>query len=127
MRWIGHKKVLSIRPYHPDDREGLFKIAADTAFFGKPIEKYMEDRRIFLDAFYAYYTDYEPEHCWVATANDEVIGFITGCVDTNKKEEIVRRKINPRMLFRMLTGYYRVGPKARKYIRRMLQQILRFR
>ena len=120
MRWIGHTKVLSIRPYHPDDREGLFKIAADTAFFGKPIEKYMEDRRIFLDAFYAYYTDYEPEHCWVATANDEVIGFITGCVDTTKKEKIVRRKINPRMLFRILTGYYRVGPKARKYIRRML-------
>ncbi len=121
MRWIGQTKILSIRPFHPDDREGLFKIAADTAFFGKPIEIYMEDRRIFLDAFYAYYTDYEPEHCWVALANDEVVGFITGCIDTEKKEQIVNKKINPKMVFRLLTGYYQLGPKGKQYIRRMLK------
>lgn len=121
MRWIAQTKILSIRPFHPDDREGLFKIAADTAFFGKPIEKYMEDRRIFLDAFYAYYTDYEPEHSWVALANDEVVGFITGCIDTEKKDKIVNRKINPKMVFRLLTSYYQLGPKGKQYIRRMLK------
>ncbi len=121
MKWIGQSNVLSIRPYHADDREGLFKIAADTAFFGKPIEKYMEDRRIFLDSFYAYYTDYEPEHCWVATSGDTLIGFITGCVDTKRKDKIVNKKINPRVYWRLLTGYYNVGPKARQYILRMLK------
>jgi ribosomal protein S18 acetylase RimI-like enzyme len=119
VRWIGQTNVLSIRPYHQNDREGLFKIAADTAFFGQPIEIYMEDRRIFLDAFYAYYTDYEPEHCWVATANDEVVGFLTGCVDTLKKDQIVNKKINPKVLFRLIRGYYKVGPKARQYLNRM--------
>jgi len=121
MRWIGHTSVLTIRPFRAEDRAGLFKIAADTAFFGKPIEKYMEDRRIFLDAFYAYYTDYEPEHCWVATANEAIVGFITGCVDTQKKDRIVSKKINPVILFRLFTGYYHAGPKARKYIWRMLK------
>jgi hypothetical protein len=53
---------LLIRPYQPKDRESVFRIAADTAFFGAPIEAYMEDRNVFLDAFYAYYTDLEPEH-----------------------------------------------------------------
>ena len=121
MRWIGQTQVLSIRPFRKEDRDALFKIAADTAFFGKPIEKYMEDRRIFLDAFYAYYTDYESEHCWVAMNKDEVIGFITGCVDTLRKNQIVNKKINPKVIFRLLTGYYRVGPNARRYIWRMLK------
>ncbi len=121
MRWIGKTNVLSIRPFRSEDRDGLFKIAADTAFFGEPIEIYMEDRRIFLDAFYAYYTDYEPEHSWVATANDEVVGFLTGCVDSARKDQIVNKQINPKMLFRLLTGYYRVGPKARRYLWRMLK------
>jgi ribosomal protein S18 acetylase RimI-like enzyme len=121
VRWIGQTNVLSIRPYHQGDREGLFKIAADTAFFGQPIEIYMEDRRIFLDAFYAYYTDYEPEHSWVATSNDEVVGFLTGCVDTLKKEKIVNNKINPKVIFRLIRGYYIVGPKARQYLKRMWQ------
>ncbi len=119
MRWIGQTNVLSIRPYRSEDREGLFKIAADTAFFGEPIEIYLEDRKIFLDAFYAYYTDYEPEHSWVATANDEVVGFLTGCVDTAKKDQIVNKHINPRVLLRLLTGYYQVGPKSRRYLWRM--------
>ncbi len=119
MRWIGQTNVLSIRPYRSEDREGLFKIAADTAFFGEPIEIYMEDRRIFLDAFYAYYTDYEPQHAWVATANDEVVGFLTGCVDSAKKDQIVNKHINPRVIFRLLTGYYQIGPKARRYLWRM--------
>jgi len=91
MRWIGQTNVLSIRPFRTEDRDGLFKIAADTAFFGEPIEIYMEDRRIFLDAFYAYYTDYEPEHTWVATANDEVVGFLTGCVDSARKDQVVNK------------------------------------
>lgn len=121
MKWIGQNQVLSIRPYQHEDRETLFKIAADTAFFGKPIEKYMEDRRIFLDSFYAYYTDYESEHCWVATNKEEVIGFITGCVDTLRKNQIVNKKINPKVIFRLLTGYYRVGPNTRQYIWRMLK------
>ena len=35
----------------------------------------MEDRNVFLDAFYAYYTDLEPEHAWVACADAAVVGF----------------------------------------------------
>ncbi len=119
MRWIGQTNVLSIRPYRAEDREGLFKIAADTAFFGDPIEIYMEDRRIFLDAFYAYYTDYEPEHAWVATSDDEVVGFLTGCVDSARKDKIVNKHIMPRLIFRLLTGYYQVGPKAHRHLWRM--------
>ena len=59
------------------------RIAADTAYFGDPIEAYMEDRNVFLDAFYAYYTDLAQEHAWAACAQDVVVGFLMGSVDAH--------------------------------------------
>ncbi len=106
---------ITIRLFQPADREALFKIAADTAYFGDPIEAYMEDRRIFLDSFYAYYTDFEPEHVWVADAGGELAGFLTGCADTARQQEITRKVLLPRVRRRFLRGSYRVGPKSLRY------------
>ena len=107
---------LMVRPYQPADRAALFQIGADTAFFGEPIEFYMEDRRIFLDSFYAYYTDYEPEHAWVACAGDQVVGFLTGCTDSHRSEAVLIRKLIPSVLWRLLTGYYHPGKKTWRYV-----------
>jgi ribosomal protein S18 acetylase RimI-like enzyme len=108
---------LMVRPYQPADRAALFQIGADTAFFGEPIEFYMEDRRIFLDSFYAYYTDYEPEHAWVACAGGQVVGFLTGCTDSHRSEAVLIRRLIPGVLWRLLTGYYHPGKKTWRYVR----------
>jgi hypothetical protein len=84
---------LDVRPYQQEDRETVLQIAADTAFFGEPVEHYMDDRRLFCDAFYGYYTDVEPEHGWVATANGVVAGFLMGCWDTKGRERKFARYI----------------------------------
>jgi ribosomal protein S18 acetylase RimI-like enzyme len=116
---------LMIRLYQPADRAALFQIGADTAFFGEPIEFYMEDRRIFLDAFYAYYTDYEPEHTWVACAGQQVVGFLTGCTDTHRQERTLLYKLIPGVVWRLLRGYYHLGKKARRYVRAIISAGLR--
>lgn len=107
---------LTIRPYQPADRRSVFRIGADTAFFGAPIEAYMEDRNIFLDAFYAYYTDLEPEHAWVACAGGEVVGFLTGCVDSRSHGRKYWRFILPQLLTNLLHGKYRFGKRSLSYI-----------
>ena len=107
--------ALVIRPYLPDDREELLRIGADTAFFGAPIEAYMEDRNAFLDAFYAYYTDLEPEHTWVASANGKVVGFLTGCVDTRKRDREFLRVILPHLAGNVLRGKYHFGKRSLQY------------
>lgn len=121
MKWIAKTTTLSIRPYHPQDRKGLLKIAADTAFFGDPIEIYLGDRNIFLDLFYVYYTDYEPEHTWVALNQDKVIGFLTGCFDTKVQRDTTLRKLVPRFFWKLILGKYRVDSKAITYGRRLWQ------
>lgn len=113
----------SIRPYCSSDRDDLFRIAADTAFFGEPVEAYLEDRRVFNDAFYRYYTDYEPEHAWVACADEQVIGFLTGCVDTRRQQQIFSRKLVPEVLWGLLIGRYRRGPKTLWYIRSLVKEM----
>ena len=116
---------LLIRPYQQKDRESVFRIAADTAFFGAPIEAYMEDRNVFLDAFYAYYTDLEPEHAWVGCAGELVVGFLTGCVDSRSHGRKYRRFTLPRLIGKFLRGKYRFGKRSFDYIAGLLGGMLR--
>jgi GNAT superfamily N-acetyltransferase len=114
-----------VRHYQQKDRGTVLRIGADTAFFGDPIEAYMEDRNIFLDAFYAYYTDLEPEHLWVACRDERVVGFLTGCVDTRSYGWKYLRFILPGVLLRLLRGRYRFGKRSIGYITGMLTGVLR--
>jgi ribosomal protein S18 acetylase RimI-like enzyme len=115
----------AVRPFIPADRQAVFRIGGDTAFFGAPIEAYMEDRNAFLDAFYAYYTDLEPEHAWVASANGEVVGFLTGCVDTRVHDRKILRVIIPRVTASLLRGRYHFGKRSFRYFRGLLSGLLR--
>ena len=116
---------LVIRPYQSADRQSVFRIGADTAFFGAPIEATMEDRHAFLDAFYAYYTDLEPEHTWVACADGEVVGFLAGCVDTRAHDRKLMRVIIPHLTGNLLRGKYHFGKRSLHYIGGLLGGWLR--
>ncbi len=72
---MGEMPDVTIRSYEHPDRQAVLRIAAETAFFGEPLEIYLDDRRLFWDVFYRYYTDLESEHGWVACAGDQVVGF----------------------------------------------------
>jgi GNAT superfamily N-acetyltransferase len=119
--------VLAIRPYEPGDRDTVRRLAADTAFFGEPVERYLDDRRLFCDALYEYYTDYEPQHGWVACAGDEVVGFLMGCVDTSVQRHLWIRRVFPRIALGLLTGKYRTGRLTWRHTRRLARMSLRTR
>ena len=91
---------LVIRPYQPADRETLFSIAAGTGYFGEPVEAFLEDRALFTGSFYAYYTDLEPEHAWVACADGIVVGYLAGCADTRSQLRRWVRSILPNLASR---------------------------
>lgn len=105
----------TIRPFEPADRQTLFRIAADTAFFGEPIERYLDDRRVFTDLFYRYYTDFEPDLCWVAETGGVVVGFLAGCARSSKQDETIRRFLLPEVLKGLIRRRYRIGRKTLRY------------
>ncbi len=105
-----------VRPFQPADRQALLTIGSETAFFGAPIEAYLEDRQVFEDAFFSYYTDYEPEHAWAACDDKMLVGFLTGCIDTKRHDQIFRRKILPTVFWKWLRGKYHPGKKTMKFV-----------
>jgi ribosomal protein S18 acetylase RimI-like enzyme len=113
-----------VRPYRAEDRAAVLQIAADTAFFGAPVETFMDDRRMMQDAFIAYYTDYEPEHLWIAEAEGEVVGYLTGSTGGARASR-GKTRTAAAAAFRLLTFRYRVGRLTRRYFGRLVVAILR--
>jgi len=101
-----------IRPYEKRDREAVYRLAADSAFFGDPVEAFLDDRALFCGAFVAYYVDYEPERLWVAEVDGFVVGYVLGCGDTQKRLVVVRSRILPVVLCGLLRGRYQIGRKT---------------
>jgi ribosomal protein S18 acetylase RimI-like enzyme len=116
---------LLVRPYRPEDRSELFRIGADTANYGSPIEAYFDDRNLFLDSFYRYYTDYEPEHSWIAEVDGLVAGFLTGCTDTQRSERVMKKQLVPDVIRGLLRGKYHLGRKTLRYTARIALQAIR--
>lgn len=115
----------SIRLYRPADREAVWALAADTAFFGEPIDAFLDDRRPFCETFVSFYTDYMAEWLWVAELNVAVAGYITGCPDTRQRNRVLGRHILPRVLGRAIGGGYQIGRKTLRFAWRTLWDGLR--
>jgi GNAT superfamily N-acetyltransferase len=85
----------AIRPYEARDRDAIRQICCDTADAGEPVERFFPDREAFADLFTSYYTDIAPTATWVAEDNGEVIGYLTGCLDTRRHLRAMAFRIAP--------------------------------
>ena len=92
--------MISVRPYRPEDREAISRISCDTALLGQPIDSLLNDRTLVADSLVGYYVEFEPESTFVAEMDGQVIGYLTGCKDTHRYEQICARRILPRLLRR---------------------------
>ena len=108
-----------IRPYTAGDRAAVWDLAANTAFFGDPVEAFLDDRALFCAAFLAYYTDYESGRLWVAEMDGAVVGYVAGCGDSRRQARTFRSQILPSVLWGVLRGRYRVGRKTIRFAHRM--------
>jgi ribosomal protein S18 acetylase RimI-like enzyme len=117
--------ALQVRPYQAPDRAGLCRLAADTAFFGEPVEHFLEDRQLFFDVMFAYYIDFEAELAWVAILEQQVAGFIVGSADTATQQHRLWRQIVPRVLLRFVQRHYRIGQQTWRWLGRLGETALR--
>ncbi|MGH7813869.1 MAG: GNAT family N-acetyltransferase [Candidatus Binataceae bacterium] len=115
---------IAIRPFHRDppgarmeDRARIRMISCDTGIAGLPIELAWTAREVFADFWTIYYTDYEPESCFVAESGGQVVGYITGCLDTERFNRTMKSAIVPRILPKLVTTGAAFRPRN---LRRML-------
>jgi ribosomal protein S18 acetylase RimI-like enzyme len=104
-----------IRHYQASDQPAVFQIAADTAFFGEPVEAFMEGRNLFCDAFVLYYTTQEAMYGWVAFGSNGVMGYLLGCADTPQRARKWVRHILFPLIGGLIGGHYQIGRRTLSY------------
>ena len=105
-----------VRPYRPEDRDGVRRVYANTAFFGEPVEAYFDDRELFADLGVSVHTDHYPGYIFVADAAGKVVGYVLGSPtgDAGVRAHIL--KSLPRILGRLIARRYRIGRKTLVYV-----------
>lgn len=94
--------MIAIRPYQPRDRSAVRTLACDTADRGRPLERFFADRDLAADLLTRYYTDDEPQASWIAEDDGHVIGYLTGCLDSQRCRRAVAWRIAPAAVLRGL-------------------------
>jgi GNAT superfamily N-acetyltransferase len=80
------------------------EIAWQTAFLGRPADSFFSGKEFLQDALTAYFTDYEPESCFVAEQDGQVRGYLLGAVDAARMGRVFRKKIAPRLCGKFILG-----------------------
>lgn len=100
--------IVTVRLCDFADSTAIHWISADTAHFGDPVELILDDRRLFTDIFVRPYTFHFPHTCWVAEHDGQVVGYLTGCLDTAQLERLFRQSVL-RAGRRALLEHYHLG------------------
>lgn len=114
-----------IRQYQKEDRVFIRKIAWDTAFMGEPADIFFNGKEILTDFLTEYFTDYEPNSCFVAKANDRVIGYLIGSKSVRRLMMISQTKIFLRLLIRSIINGALLKKKNANFIFHYLISLLR--
>ncbi len=114
-----------VRPYQGSDRESIRKICCDTAFMGEEVEAFFEDREVFVDFAISYYTDYEPESLFVAVEREAVIGYIAGCLNSLKYQQIFQSRILPKTILKGIARGLLLKPKARVFLLNCFKSLMK--
>lgn len=104
-----------VRPYRPEDREAVRKLCCDTGYLGKPIDPVFEDRELFADCLTSYYTDWEPESCFVLEQDGQVKGYLLGS-RRPLRQQWHSLWLNLSLLARALLRYRRYNASTRQFI-----------
>ena len=119
------KSRVIVRKFTHDDSKEVERIAADTAFFGKPVEAFLEDRHLFIDAFIRFYTEYLPAYIWVGEYAGQTVGYICGSPHPGAGKNEASLRIHLEMIRNLILGKYRIGTLTWRYAMRGLWSVLR--
>ena len=113
------EKPFVIRSYRPEDRATLRRLCCQTGFLGEPIDPVYRDHELFADFLTTYYTDKEPESCFVLEVEGELRGYLLGSRKP-LRNQLYAFYQNVWLFFRALARYPRYNQRSRRFIRWMI-------
>jgi GNAT superfamily N-acetyltransferase len=79
---------MHIRKYKPSDRTQIEHIHFETGFLGKSMTPFLSNNNIWKKEI-KYYLEKEPESIFVLEDKNKITGYLLGCVNDNKNNEIL--------------------------------------
>lgn len=113
-----------IRPYARKDRKTLRQISYETSFMGKADDLF-DEPEILADALTLYFTDSEPQSCFVAVKDGKVIGYLIGAKNENEMAKVSWYKIYPRLFWTALIRGLFLKKKTFRFIAGLLTSYLK--
>lgn len=95
-----------VRKYLPQDREAVRRISCATSFLEQPHRDIFTDDELLADALTLYFTDHEPQSCFVAESQGRVVGYLIGAKNVRKMHGW---RMESAMIFRLLMKAFRHG------------------
>lgn len=93
---------LNIRNYQKEDRLSVRRISCETAFLESPRQDIFSDDELLADALTLYFTDYEPQSCFVAVSQDRVVGYVIGTLDSKLMNKAFNIRILPGLIIKAI-------------------------
>lgn len=94
--------MIIIRKYEPKDRNDVRRISCETSFLEHPRALIFDDDEILADALTLYFTDYEPESCFVAVQDGRVAGYVIGSTNVARMQKVCNARISPPLVIKAL-------------------------
>ena len=117
--------VFVIRKYDSRDRPAVRRICCQTALMGEPSAVFFDDDETFADALTSYFTDYEPESCFVAEYDNKVIGYLLGAKDVGRIDKIFADKISVSLFTKVLRRGVFFHKKNLKFLFRVFLSVMK--
>ena len=114
-----------IRPYEKKDRQAVRNIAFDTALLGEPASAFFDDQEVFSDFLTQYFLDFEPQSCFVAEYEKQVIGYCMGAEDARILEKTFKEKIFAKLLWKAISRNVHLKKKSLVFAFNSLISLLR--
>ena len=96
--------AITVRPFEGPDRAVIRAMSHRVGYMGEPATWYWRHFESFAEIWTAYYTDQEPESLFVAVRDGQIVGFLTGCVDSrvtrNPAQAVTRAAIRYALFIR---------------------------
>lgn len=116
---------MQIRKFESKDRKEVRQITYETAFMGEAASVFFDGQEIISDSLSLYFTDYEPESCFVAQVDQEVAGYLFGAKNMAASEKLIGKKIIPRLFWSALTSNILLKKKNIVFIFKVLISLIK--
>jgi GNAT superfamily N-acetyltransferase len=116
---------VKIRKFEAKDRAEVRQIAHDTALMGESAGLFFQGREVISDALSLYFTDYEPDSCFVAEINHQIVGYLIGAKNKIAAQVIFNGQIALLLFLKALTSGIFLRIKNLKFIFSCLIDLLK--